>query len=264
MGFSPDRLRLVLLGDPVAHSRSPAMHDAALRSLGLDGRYLARRVDRAGLAAAAHELREGYLTGANITMPHKTAAFDLADLVSGETVRAGSVNTWVREGRLIRGHSTDIDGVREVWDRRRLPTDTPALILGTGGAAAATLIALGTIEVHVASRSPGRAAALIERCGVEGLVHRWGEPLAGAVVVNCTPLGMAGEPLPPLVLESATGLLDMAYRGVDTPAVAEARRRDLPCADGIDLLVAQAERSFALWTGFEPPPGVMEGAARNG
>lgn len=257
-------LRFILLGDPVSHSRSPAMHTAALAALGLAGTYEARRVDRAGMEEAAGDLRRGLLDGANITMPHKEVAFLLADRVEPEAARAGSVNTWVREeGRLV-GTSTDIPGLRAAWARRGLPATGPVLVLGAGGAAAAALVALEGREAAVAARRDGAAEALLARCGVSGRVVSWGEALAGAVVVNCTPLGMRGETLPASVLDEASGLFDMAYGAAVTPAVARCRSRGMAVADGLDLLVAQAEAAFLRWVGVAPPPGVMEAAAGAG
>lgn len=257
-------LRFVLLGDPVAHSRSPAMHTAALRALGLAGTYEARRVDPAGMAAAAEEVRRGTLDGANITMPHKAMAFRLADRVEAEAARAGSVNTWVGEAGVLVGASTDIPGVRAAWARRSLPADAPVLILGAGGAAAAALIALAGRAPAVSARVGGAGLALLRRCGVEGQEVAWGDAVEGAVVVNCTPLGMHGEELPGGLLAEASGLVDMAYGADVTPAVARGRMQGLPVADGLDLLVAQAEAAFMRWVGVPPPPGVMEAAAREG
>lgn len=257
-------MRLVLLGDPVAHSLSPVMHQAALDALGIAGSYEARRVDGAGMRAAAAELREGSIHGANITMPHKRLAFDLCDRTEIEAGRAGSVNTWVlRRGEIV-GHSTDVTGLRRVWTTAGLPHGAPVLVLGTGGAAAAALIAL---ESHprllLAGRRAAAAAALVRRVAPRAEVVPWGSVAAGAVVVNATPLGMQGEALPHGVLEAAAGLVDLAYGPDETSAVHEAKGRGLPVADGIAMLAAQAAASFRLWVGEDPPESVMERAARN-
>lgn len=256
-------IRLVLLGDPVSHSKSPAMHNAALRALGIAGVYEARRVDEQGMKVAAEAVRAGRLHGANITMPHKRLAFELADEVEEEAGRAGSVNTWVLDGGRIVGWSTDVSGIRQVWRKRALPTGHPILILGSGGAAAAALVALASHgELLVAARDPGKADLLVKRVGLPVRVMAWGVPVPGAVLVNCTPLGMGGEPLPVGLLEVAGGLFDLAYSPEATPAVLEAERRGLPVADGLDLLAAQAEVAFRLWTGVDPPLGLMERVAR--
>lgn len=249
-------MRLCLLGDPVAHSRSPAIHAAALAAVGIAGSYEARRVDGAGLAAAIAELRAGSLDGANVTMPHKTPAHRACEALDDDAARAGAVNTLaVRDGRL-QGWNTDVAGMRDLL--AALPS-APVLVLGAGGAAAAAIVAASG-SVRVSARSPQRTAALAGVTGAEP--HPWGEPWPGAVVVNATPLGMHGEDLPSGVLRGAAGLLDLAYGPQETPAVRRARADGLPCADGVEALVAQAAVSFTLWTGVPAPRPVMVAAAR--
>jgi shikimate dehydrogenase len=251
------RYRLVVLGDPVEHSRSPLMHNAALRALGLEGRYEARRVDEAGMREAAAEMRRGLLDGANITMPHKRLAFELADQVEGEARRAGSVNTWVVREAVVVGHSTDIPAIRRVFRQRRLP-EGAVTILGAGGAAAAALVALADRPVTVVARRPDAAGAMIERCRVPAAVVSWDEAMiAGGTVVNCTSLGMDGEAIPSRLLDGAEAWFEMVYARGATPAERIARGRGLPVSSGLDLLVAQAEASFELWTGLTPPAGIM-------
>lgn len=260
----PDRpIRLAVFGDPVAHSRSPAMHTAALEALGIPGSYRAVRVDEAGLGAQARAIREGSLDGANITMPYKRAAHDLCDVREGPAARARSVNTWWRQDGRLHGTSTDVPGIHRAWTLRGMPDDAPVLVLGAGGAAAAALVALEARTPWVSARRPEAAVALARITGVECTPVPWGRIPPGAVVVNCTPIGMGGEALP-VDLDEASGLFEMAYGEEETPAVEAARARGLPVADGIDLLVAQAELSFRIWTGREAPAGVMERAARKG
>ena len=256
-------MRLVLLGDPVSHSRSPSIHRAALAACGIAGTYTARRVDAAGVYRAAAEVRAGTLSGANVTMPHKTVAAGAADRLTRAAAAAHSVNTLLaRDGEVV-GESTDVGALTDVWGRRGLPGDVPVLVLGAGGAAAAAVVALRGRKVLVSARREAAAAALA--AAHPGAVpHPWGAPATGAVVVNATPLGMDGEALPEGVMAAASGLVDLAYGPDPTPAVREAGRRNLPAADGIDVLVAQAARSFRLWTGREAPLAVMEAAARRG
>lgn len=261
----PGGYRLAVLGDPVAHSLSPPMHNAALAALGLEGLYSRRRVDTEGMAEAASEMRRGALHGANITMPHKGAAADLADRLSSDARRAGSVNTWTQEGdERIAGHSTDVEAIRRVWSEAGLPTDCPVLLVGAGGAAAAAAVALEDLALWCSARRPEAVESLRRRVDVDIRPLRWGESLPGAALVNATPLGMRGGELPETLLEVSTGLLDMAYRsdGTETAAIRRTRERRLPQADGLAMLISQAEASFELWTGHRPPEGVMEGAVR--
>lgn len=257
-------MRLALLGDPVSHSRSPAIFRAAFSAAGIQGEYEARRVDSGGVRAAFDDLRNGRLDGLNITMPHKALAASLCDRVEADARVAGSVNTVVRRDGDLIGYSTDVTAIRDCWGS--LPATGPVLILGSGGAAAAAIVAvtgaaLGSI--YIASRTYGSGSALGERLGIElGEVH-WGVPVVLATVVNGSPVGMRGEALPNDVIELASGLLDMPYGSTPTPAVRQARESGLPVVDGLELLVTQAGHGFRLWIGSEPPLSAMRQAVEN-
>jgi shikimate dehydrogenase len=253
-------VKLLLLGDPVEHSRSPAIHTAALAAIGIEGTYEARRVDRAGMASAVDEIRYGGLDGANVTMPHKEAAFALADRVSEAALRAGAVNTLIHREGKAEGENTDITGLTRVWGEAEFGTTSPVLILGSGGAAAAALVALAEHEILISARSPDRAAGLLDRTRVDGDVVEWESAVQGAVVVNTTPLGMEGEPLPPGVMERAEGLVDFPYGSQRTPAVVTAIALGLPYVDGPEVLLAQAAASFEAWTGVSAPLEAMRAA----
>ncbi|MCH7585677.1 MAG: shikimate dehydrogenase [Acidobacteria bacterium] len=260
LGVGVAAMHLVLLGDPVEHSRSPAIHQAALRALGLTGTYVARRTDGDGVVAACVEIRDGALGGANVTMPLKKAALVAVDAASEPARRAGAVNTLCFRSGAVFGENTDIGGFSDVWEHRGLPDDAPILVLGAGGAAAAVMLAREGSEILASSRRRGAVTELASQLGVTVSEVPWGVAVVGAVVVNATPLGMAGELLPEGIVDAAVGLFDLAYGADTTPAVAEAGQR--PVADGIDMLVAQAARSFEMWTGRRAPLEVMETAAR--
>jgi shikimate dehydrogenase len=247
---------LVLLGDPVDHSLSPVIQQAALEAAGLAGTYRAMRVDADGFRRACADLRAGRWRGANITMPHKRLAAAETDERSIGAERSGSVNTIVVKGSRLVGHSTDIDAIRRVWRESGLPIDAPVLVLGAGGAAAAALIALDAHDLFASSRRREAAQRLSAVVDIDVRTVPWARAVAGAVVVNATPLGMGGEALPAGVVEESAGLLDMAYSLLPTPAVRAARRAGLPHASGIDVLLAQAIGSFTLWTGL-PAPAVQ-------
>lgn len=253
-------MRLVLLGDPVEHSKSPAIHSAALAAAGIDGSYEARRVDRGGMSSAVDEIRYGRLDGANVTMPHKETAFALADRVSEVSLRAGAVNTLIHRDGMAVGENTDVSGLRRVWSDAGLSETAPVLVLGSGGAAAGALVAVADRRIHVSARSPERAGALLDRTRVDGEVVNWGRAVQGAVVVNATPLGMGGEPLPDGIVERADGLVDLPYGSWRTPAVLTAVALGLPFADGAAVLLAQAADSFELWTGGPAPLEAMRAA----
>lgn len=250
-------LRLAVLGNPVAHSLSPVIQRAALDFAGIDGTYVRRDVDEDGMERAAAEIRTGRLHGANVTMPHKGLAARLADVCSDVVRRCGGANTlWRKEGRLF-AHSTDPDGVRFAWAQAGLPQAAPVLLLGAGGAAAAALAALEARSCTVSARREEAARALVDRMAPGVPVVPWGRSVPGAVVVNATPLGLAGGMLPGGVIEDAAGLLEMNYGSGQTPAEAHLRARGLPVAEGELMLAGQGAASFSIWTGIEVPPTVM-------
>jgi len=255
-------VRLVLLGDPVAHSRSPAIFRAALAAAGIEGRYEGRRVDAAGVYRACAEIRAGDLHGANVTMPHKAAAAAAADHLSSDASRCGAANTLAAEEGEVVAYNTDVGGLRLAREWAGLPPGGPVLVLGSGGAAAAALVAFEGEPLVVAARRPGAGARLAAAVGIEAAEAPWGSAIEGAVLVNATPLGMHGEALPKGVVEAAVGLIDLPYGGAATPAAEASRRRGKPVADGLDVLVAQAGLSFRIWTGQEPPLAAMRLAAR--
>ena len=255
--------RFAVLGDPIAHSRSPELHRAMLEISGLEGEYTRVRADSQILEAELVRMRQGAWHGLNVTMPLKAAAARLADSTSPEAEKSGSVNTLVVVDGAIHGESTDTTAVHELLDSGRFDSRTSVLVLGSGGAAAAVLSALDDREpVYVAARRPERAAELARR--LRGANIEWGTAVAGALVVNTTPLGMEGESLPGDVLDVASGLIDLPYGDVETPAVATARQRGTEVADGHEFLLKQAIASFRLWTGAEVAYPALISALRKG
>ncbi|MFP3882290.1 MAG: shikimate dehydrogenase family protein [Actinomycetota bacterium] len=240
--------RFAVLGSPVKHSRSPELHAAMLESAGLDGEYLAIEADDRTLAGAVVGLREGRWHGLNITMPLKREAAKLADSLAERAARAGSVNTLSLRDGMVHGDTTDSVAFSEILDTSRFREGTTALILGAGGAAAAALTAIPPrMNVYLAARRTDRAAVLVRRMGGEAV--SWGTPVAGAIVINTTPLGMHGESLPEGVLKTGSGLIDLPYGRAKTPAVVAAEQTGIPYADGHEFLLRQAIASFASWTG---------------
>lgn len=253
--------RLAVVGDPISHSRSPAIHNAAFAALGLDGDYAARQARGPEVEQVMDELRRGELHGVNVTMPLKGVAAALVDDLSPDARRSGSVNTIVRrpDGKLI-GYSTDISAMRRLWPAS---APSPILVLGAGGAAAAACLAASGRTLYVSARRPGAVAALADRLDMQLVEIPWKTAVVDVVVINATPLGMRGESLPPRIVPLASALIDLAYGEATTPAVEEARGLAIRTVDGIEFLVAQAADSFRLWTGQEPPIDAMTDAARN-
>lgn len=255
-----------VLGHPVRHSASPQIHTAAFAAVGLDVVYLAFDVAPSDLPAAVAGLRALDAVGVNLTVPHKEAALDLLDVRSAEVDRIGAANTlWWEDGRL-HGDNTDATGLAPVLRHDcGLEHGDPVVLFGAGGAARAAAVALGRAgaRVEVVARRPEAAAA------VAALVSASGGSVAPAgtrprVVVNATPLGLAGEALPErfMQLDADQVALDLLYGPHDTPFLAAARERGARAVDGLGMLVGQAAGSFERWTGVPAPRDVMTAAAQ--
>jgi shikimate dehydrogenase len=250
-----------VLGWPVAHSRSPLLHNFWLARHGIDGAYVPLPVREGDFAAAVHGLRAVGFRGANVTIPHKEAAFALCDAVDDAARAAGAVNTLVFRADGIYGSNTDGAGfVANLLAHGVSLNAGPALILGAGGAAravAASLLARG-VAVRVANRSAGRAEALAVRLPGLGVVEwsRRGAVLGDyALVVNTTKLGMADDPVSPIDLAGAAPRLtvaDIVYVPRETPLLADAASRGLACVGGLGMLLHQAVPGFAAWFGVTP------------
>lgn len=254
---------LAVVGDPVSHSLSPVMHRAALAWAGFSGTYDAIRCDPGEFRDLILTVRNGEYTGLNVTMPHKEAAYDLIDVADSIAATSGSVNTLkMKDGKLL-GTSTDTTAMSTILETLG-ESDSPILVLGSGGAAAAVL-ASGGGRFALSARNRSRAEDLVARFGdVDIEVLPFGAGLAGAIVVNATPLGMNGELLPGGIIDGAVALIDLPYGPTPTPAVRQAQEMGLNVFDGFRFLALQAAASFGWWTGDNVPVEVFEDAARNG
>jgi len=272
----------VLLGWPVAHSRSPAMHSAAAAHLALPLRYRTLAVEPEDLGEVVAALGRVGIRGANVTVPHKLAVMAACDVLTEEARLVGAVNTltWERDASDARleGHNTDAVGLE-----RALNEDVGdlhgarALLVGTGGAARAAAVALvrAGARVVVAGRDPRGCAAILDVVAAAdqvggaagGLVDlldavSLSAAVSGAtIVVNATSLGMQGEHLPEPLERLASNQVsyDLIY-GQGTPFVAAAWNADAAVYDGLGMLVHQAAAAFERWTGAKAPIEVMRAA----
>lgn len=275
---------LGLLGHPVGHSLSKVMHEAALADLGLEGRYDLHDVLEPGLDAFIANVREGRVTGYNVTVPHKRAVALRCDALEPSAAALGAVNTIVRGAAgEARGANTDLPGlvraVRLQCPELRLD-GCPACVIGAGGAARAAALAaleLGAGEVRVVNRTRARAAALVAALD-DPRVRVEDTPESGAarcgLLLQATTLGMGCEPDDPRYadigalaeryLDAAAddaALVDLVYRPRVTAWVDAAQRRGQVGADGLEMLVQQGALAFEMWTGRAPRAEVMRDAA---
>ena len=260
-----------IIGWPVAHSLSPRIHNAAFRALGMDWVYVPMLVEPSEVERAFPGLVALGCAGANVTMPHKTIAAERAGTLSDDARRLRSVNTLVVEGSTLHGHNTDAPGFDRFLrhDAGFDPRERSALIFGAGGAARACALALargGVASLIVAARDPARTEPLeaaIEGFGVDVRTvafHEVGHVQAD-LIVNATPLGAGGEPLPTPPIREGTLVVDLLYDPAVTPLQTSARAAGAIAFGGVGLLLHQAALSFELWTGRQPPLDVMSAAA---
>ena len=257
---------LGVCGWPVAHSRSPAMHNAALRAVGLDDwEYLALPLPPELFAEAVRALRAAGFRGVNVTIPHKQAALALADDASPAARAIGAANTLTFERDGAYADNTDAPALLEAVRARIDPAGRSALVLGAGGAARAAAWALvgAGARVEIWNRSPARAAALARELGARPVAI----PRAAEIVVNATSVGLEPNidpfkaiPLKADTFEAGSCVIDMVYGSGETRFLTTARLRGARVVDGLEILVAQGVASFERWTGKMAPRGVMRGA----
>ncbi|MFK8254054.1 shikimate dehydrogenase [Ancylobacter terrae] len=257
--------RVCIIGHPVAHSRSPLLHGYWLRHYGIDGSYGREDVPPERIGDFLTGFAASGYVGANVTVPHKEAAFAAVAAADDVAQALGAVNTlWLENGRLV-GANTDqhgflanLDAGAPGWDTRA----TAAVVLGAGGAARAIvhgLLARGIARVAVVNRTPERAQALRARFGSGVEPAGWDDLpqlLAGAgLLVNTTSLGMKGQPpldidLSPLPADAVVS--DAVYVPLETPLIRAARARGLATVDGLGMLLHQAVPGFERWFGIRP------------
>lgn len=269
--------QLFVIGDPVAHSLSPLLHQTMLDQTGAAYRYDVRTVRPEELPAFVRWAKDGGCAGFNVTMPHKEAICPLLDEVDTTAASCGAVNTvCIREGRAI-GHNTDGTGFLDsLAGQGFYPQGRTVLLLGAGGAAKAVGHALATAgagRIIVCARRLERAAALAEQlpgCGERIVLAQDAIQQAAAacdLLVNATPLGMAGSPafarldflqaMPPHAV-----VYDLVYHPRRTALLEAAARQGLRTVGGIDLLIRQAVRAFTFFTGKTPDTAALYAALR--
>lgn len=278
--------RLAVLGQPISHSRSPRMHNAALRELGLAGEWGYEAIELAPeeFAGGVHRLVAAGFVGANVTIPHKHAALRIADRVSAAASEIGAANTLSFTDGSIRAENTDAPGLLAALESD--PSGRRAIVLGAGGAGRAAVWALreAGAEVSIWNRTAERAAALAADLGVKNAGSGPLGSLAGVeLLVNATAIGLepasgagsvAGRDGPgsgqalkdlPFAVDQVGDqmvVVDLVYGAAETELVRVARERGARTVDGLEVLVRQGAASFEIWTGSEAPLATMRRAVR--
>lgn len=265
-----------IFGDPVAHSLSPAMQNAAFAAAGIDAIYVPFHVRTEALGAAVAALRALNVAGVNVTIPHKERILEHLDEVDHRARSIGAVNTVVNRGGRLLGYNTDGVGLVRALQAEFgcSPRGSRILLLGAGGACRAAVVALaaaGAAWIGIANRRPARAEQLVaDLRGICPGTSLAAFPLASEalapvwsgveLLVNTSAVGLHGESFALPVAENLplqARVYDMVYRRGETPLLDAAKARGLAFADGRGMLVGQGEEAFRLWTGEEPPSGVM-------
>lgn len=275
--FTGKTKNLGVIGCPVAHSLSPALHNAALQAAGLDYAYIAMPVEPASLGAAVAGLRSLGFRGVNVTIPHKTAVMEYLDTIDEDARIIGAVNTVVNDGGRLCGYNTDVLGfIQALKDAGFEPAGRQAVVLGAGGAARAVLWGLIKEKVsgiRIGVRNPAKAQPLAEEFAgtVPIEVFDWQQEsfqrgLSQAeLLVNTTPLGMYPrlEGMPPVdwqYVSPGTFVYDIIYTPARTLFLQQAAEHGCPVLNGEGMLAGQGAAAFQLWTGQPADIAVMKKA----
>lgn len=259
-----------VIGHPIAHSRSPALHGFWLRRYRVKGHYIPMDVAPADLETTLRHLPKIGFVGLNVTLPHKEAILKIADVITDRAALIGAANTLIfrKDGKI---HADNTDGAGFVANLRQnaphwVPAAGPAAVFGAGGAAravVAALIEVGVPEIRIANRSRPRAEALRADFGAKLVVYDWVQAAnmleGAATVINTTSLGMAGKPefrVPLDAIEPGAVVNDLVYNPLKTTFLAEAEQRGATIVDGLGMLLHQAAPGFERW--FGPTPAVDE------
>ena len=255
-----------VIGHPVAHSRSPALHGYWLRRYGLKGHYIPIDIRPQDLSELVRALPRLGFVGINVTLPHKEAILHIADIVTDRAALIGAANTLIfrKDGKI---HADNTDGSGFIANLRQhaptwAPASGPAVVLGAGGAARAVIAALievGVPEIRLVNRTRPRAEGLRSDFGAKVLVQDWVQAaniLQDAVtVVNTTSLGMIGKPdfrIPLDALNPRALVTDLVYTPLKTQLLSDAEALGCTVVDGLGMLLHQAAPGFERWFGHRP------------
>ena len=254
-----------ILGRPLAHSLSPAMHNAALASLGLNAIYVPFAVFK--LAPAVEGLRGLNISGVSVTIPFKERILPLLDEVDDQARHIGAVNTVVNRGGRLWGTNTDWEGALAALQEQTNLAGERVLVLGAGGAGRAIVYAVRQAggEVSVADADEAKARSLAQEFKATFLPLEKATQNPATVLINATPIGMApqveGIPLPPDNLNNFKVVMDIVYQPRETRLLREASAHGCRTINGLQMLVYQGARQFELFTGRPAPVEIMRRAA---
>ncbi len=255
-----------VIGSPVAHSRSPALHGFWLKKYGIRGHYIPMDIAEGDLEIVLRALPKAGFVGCNVTIPHKEAVLAFADVISDRAALIGAANTLIfrADGKI---HADNTDGYGFIANLREAapnwkPAEAPAAVIGAGGAAraiVASLLEMGCPEIRLSNRTRARAETLRAEFGARVVVYDWvqaGNMLEDALtVVNTSSLGMAGKAefrVPLDALNPRAVVTDVVYTPLKTKLLTEAEAMGCTVVDGLGMLLHQAVPGFERWFGHRP------------
>jgi shikimate dehydrogenase len=267
-----------IIGDPIEHSVSPAMHNAAFRAMGMDYTYVPFRVKREDLCQAIQGLRALNIRGLNVTLPHKVDVIRLLDEIDPVAESLGAVNTIVNEAGYLKGYNTDAAGFLKTLQAEKIqPQNKNIVLLGAGGAARAIAFILADkgANLTILNRHPESAQDIAGRIfqlfrKKTGVLELNLENLKNAIfesdiLVNATSVGMSPHidesPVPERLLKAELVVFDIIYNPTPTRLLAESEKRGAKNISGLEMLVRQGAVAFELWTGRKAPVPIMREAA---
>jgi shikimate dehydrogenase len=260
-----------IIGDPIDHSFSPALHNAAFVFSGLDCTYIAYRIPSGELEYGVEALKKIDISGFNVTIPYKVDMMKFLDEIDDECKVVGATNTIVNENNHFKGYNTDVDGFLEPIKKRNIDSrDSDVLLIGAGGAARAIITGFGKEKAHkitIANRTRERAEELIKFAQDIGLESDYldlqsaGETINKyKFIVNATSVGLKGIgcPISTRNIGKESIVYDIVYIPVETPLIDQSKNQGATIIYGWEMLLAQAMKSFEIWTGKPAPYQAMK------
>lgn len=260
-----------VIGDPIDHSLSPAIHNAAFGFLGMDCTYIAYRIPKGELASGIEALKKIQISGFNVTIPHKVDMMKFLDEIDENCKTIGATNTIVNNGGLLKGYNTDMDGFLDPIKKRKIDCkDSDVLLVGAGGAARAIVAGFSKEKVRkitIANRTKERADDLIKFANSLGIQSDYSDlqnagEIAGKYkfIVNATSMGLKGNacPISTRAITKDSIVYDIVYMPVETELIEQSKKQGATIIYGWEMLLGQAMRSFEIWTGREAPYQAMK------
>jgi len=255
-----------VIGNPVRHSLSPALHNAAFSATGLNAVYLA--FETGDIEGCVRGIKALDIKGASVTIPFKTAVIPYLDKINPLARRIGAVNTILNDNGWLKGYNTDAIGAVKALEEKIDLRGMTCLVIGSGGAARAIGFILKEMDVtiSIANRSSGRGKELARSLGCPYIpLHKIGE-IRADVLIQTTPVGMYPCvdqcPVPEQILVEGLVVMDIVYNPFETRLIRLAKARGCITINGISMFIHQAAEQLRLWTGIDPPVGVMSHAVK--